>query len=111
MSVSKCLGIVNDMHKDDQEELLGILDDYIKDGVDPKKAQRMAVQDLLSKLEAKLPGYKPTPKARKYAGAKVDIQVKIEDTGEVATLRMDVHQTIDDFDSRQANMQTLLDCL
>jgi hypothetical protein len=52
-----------------------------------------------------------TPKARKYAGAKVDIQVKIEDTGEVATLRMDVHQTIDDFDSRQANMQTLLDCL
>jgi hypothetical protein len=52
-----------------------------------------------------------TPKAKKYAGAKVDIQVKIEDTGEVATLRMDVHQTIDDFDSRQANMQKLLDCL
>lgn len=51
------------------------------------------------------------PKAKKYAGAKVDIQVKIEDTGEVATLRMDVHQTIDDFDSRQANMQKLLDCL
>lgn len=51
------------------------------------------------------------PVVRKWSGLKAAVPVKIEDTGEVATLIMDVNQTLDDFDNRQANIEKLLECL
>jgi hypothetical protein len=44
-------------------------------------------------------------------GKKVAVPVKIEDTGEVATLTMDYSQTADEYVKRLANMDELMRCL
>jgi hypothetical protein len=54
---------------------------------------------------------KEEAKPRKYEGKKVVVPVKIEDTGEIASLTMDVNRTLDDYDERTANLQELFECL
>ena len=52
-----------------------------------------------------------TPKTQPYAGKKVSIQVKIEDTNEIAELIMNVSQTLDDYAEQTENIKYLLECL
>jgi len=53
----------------------------------------------------------PEPKKdSKYAGKKVSVPVKIEDTGEVATLIMDVDQTANDYVARLKALEDLVAC-
>ena len=65
----------------------------------------------LSELESDQEEGATKKKYRKYDGMKASVQVRIEDTGEVATLVMDVGHTLEDFDNRQDAMKKLIGCL
>lgn len=48
---SKCMDIVNSLAQEDQDNLLDKLDHYIKMGVPPEKAQRMAASDVMEEIK------------------------------------------------------------
>jgi len=102
--MSNCMSIVNDMDDADQEALLNRLSDLEKSGLSPKDSQLQAVNSLIKELEDAEFFYQ-------RGDLSVDVPVKVEDTGEIAVLTMNVSGTIKDYTDRSANLKRLLDCV
>jgi len=120
MAFSKCMSIVDQLSEADQDILLEKLATLQAAGLPPEQAQFKAIDDILSQMDRELADLgpdsqsakqKPAKPRRDWTKAKVNVPVKIEDTGEVASLTMPVVQTLDEYDERTANIQRLLECL
>ena len=79
--------------------------------------KKLAFQALSESAKQEAPV--PAPKTRavedipreELSGKRLNLPVRIEDTGETATLTLDAKTALDDVDAREDSMQRFLECL